>query len=174
MDLTNVILDMQDRIIKLEKEVAALKKQVGQQAERDDKILAVEANSVLQGGITERVPTIKSRDKTRYMFRNNVYLKSHLVFAIVRAYVNEGRALTRGDLRRAFPKTLQGSLGVVEDLEEAKKRNDYKLRFFAEGDKVLHLSDGDMVVCSQWGIMNIPKFVEQARRYGYEIEEIKQ
>lgn len=173
MDITNVILDMQDRIIKLEKEVAALKKQV-QQAEGGDKISAGETDSVARGGIAEVVQTIKSRDKTRYMFRDNVYLKSHLVFAVVRAYVNEGRALTRGEMRRAFPKSLQGSLGVVEDLEEAKKRNDYNLRFFAGEDKVLHLSDGDMVVCSQWGIMNIPKFVEQARRYGYEIEEIKQ
>ena len=45
--------------------------------------------------------------------------------------------------------------------------------FFAEEDEILHLSDGDAVVCSQWGIMNIPKFLEQARRFGYEIEEIE-
>lgn len=171
MEFTNLILEMQERLIKLEKEVAALKNQAVQQAKSIEEMsAAISANRVAQGDIGQ---TPKTRNKTRYMFRGNVYLKNHLVFAVVRAYVNEGRALSRDDLRLAFPKSLQGSLGVVENLEVAKQRSDYRTRFFAEEDEILHLSDGDAVVCSQWGIMNIPKFLEQARRFGYEIEEIE-
>ena len=74
---------------------------------------------------------------------------------------------------RVFPKQLQGSIGVVADIETAKQRKDYDLRFFTDDDEIVHLSNGEMVVCSQWGILNIPNFVEHARTLGYEINEIK-
>ena len=77
MEFTNLILEMQERLIKLEKEVAALKNQAGQQAKSIEEMsAAISANRVAQGDIGQ---TAKTRNKTRYMFRGNVYLKNHLV-----------------------------------------------------------------------------------------------
>ena len=47
-----------------------------------------------------------------------------------------------------------------------------KLDFFAKEDEILRLVDGNMFVCSQWGILNIPNFIKRAEQLGYEIQQI--
>lgn len=175
MDLTNIVLEMQERIIKLEKEVAWLNEQISSKSLGIDHfILKREESSDKSEGNKDTVNKVRMRDKTRYLYDDSVYLKNHLVFAIVRDYVNRNSPLTREELMQAFPKRLQGSIGVVVNIEKAKIRGDYNLRFFTDETEILHLCDGEMVVCSQWGIVNIPYFIEQARLLGYKITEIKQ
>ena len=164
MDLTNVILEMQSRIIQLEQEVAQLKQQMA---------TVSLLNSVAENDSKESANTVRTRDKTRYIFREEAYLKNRLVLAVVQAFVAENYPISKEELLRVFPKQLQGSIGVVADIETAKQRKDYDLRFFTDDDEIVHLSNGEMVVCSQWGILNIPNFVEHARTLGYEIKEIK-
>ena len=164
MDLTNVILEMQSRIIQLEQEVAQLKQQMA---------TVSLLNSVAENDSEESANTVRTRDKTRYIFREVAYLKNRLVLAVVQAFVAENYPISKEELLRVFPKQLQGSIGVVADIETAKQRKDYDLRFFTDDDEIVHLSNGEMVVCSQWGILNIPNFVEHARTLGYEIKEIK-
>ena len=164
MDLTNVILEMQSRIIQLEQEVAQLKQQMA---------TVSLLNSVAENDSKESANTVRTRDKTRYIFREVAYLKNRLVLAVVQAFVAENYPISKEELFRVFPKQLQGSIGVVADIETAKQRKDYDLRFFTDDDEIVHLSNGEMVVCSQWGILNIPNFVEHARTLGYEIKEIK-
>lgn len=166
MDLTNVILEMQSRIIQLEQEVAQLKKQM------TSVVVSLPKSAVVENR-EESVNTVRTRDKTRYMFRGVAYLKNHLVLAVVQAFVAEKYPISKEELLRIFPKQLQGSIGVVVDVEAAKQRKDYDLRFFTDDDEIVHLSNGEMAVCSQWGILNIPNFVEHARTLGYEIKEIK-
>ena len=103
-----------------------------------------------------------------------MYSKKGLVYAVVRRYVTEHPEITRAELKRVFDRSLQGSLGVVENVEIAKQRGDaeYHVRFFANEDETLHLVDGDMVVCTQWGILNIPRFLIVAERLGYQINAI--
>lgn len=67
---------------------------------------------------------------------------------------------------------MQGSIGVVEYENIAKQRKDYQVRFFDKEDEVLKLKDGNMLVCSQWGIMNISNFIKRAEQLGYTIEQI--
>ena len=176
MDLTNIVLEMQERIIRLEKEVARLKKQISSESlDMDEFVLKRdEISDEAAGNNTDTVNKVRIRDKTRYLYNDAVYLKNHLVLAIVRDYVNRNSPLTREELMQAFPKRLQGSIGVVVNIEKAKIRGDYNLRFFTDETEILHLCDGEMVVCSQWGIVNIPYFIEQARLLGYKITEIKQ
>ncbi len=164
MDLTNVILEMQSRIIQLEQEVAQLKKQMASVSL---------PNSVAENDSKESANAVRTRDKTRYIFREVAYLKNRLVLEVVQAFVAENYPISKEELLRVFPKQLQGSIGVVADIETAKQRKDYDLRFFTDDDEIVHLSNGEMVVCSQWGILNIPNFVEHARTLGYEIKEIK-
>lgn len=116
---------------------------------------------------------VKTRDKTRYLYKERLCLKNRLVYEVVSDYVKSNPQTTREKLKRVFPKNLQGSLGVVENAEVAENRGDYKVRFFADNGEELQLADGKMYVCSQWGIVNIPRFLKRAAALGFKIEEVK-
>ena len=164
------------RIAMLEKQVLELQTEVGELKSR---------LSVLEAGPTDRhtaarqtlvnspPPAAGKRDTTKYMWEGNVYLKNRLVLAIVRDYAKRHPGITRRQLKTIFDKTLQGSIGVVEDEDTAKLRNDCDKRFFAKPDEALTLADGNMYVCTQWGILNIPRFLARARELGYDIKEIR-
>ena len=163
MEYNELILDMLNRIVKLEKEVESLKK------EKESYVKKSRSPSV-QDIIIEERP--QQRDKTRYMFNGNVYLKNKLVLAIVKDYITKNKEISCKELKEVFDKSLQGSIGVVEYENIAKQRKDYQVRFFEKEDEILRLIDGNMVVCSQWGILNLPSFIKRAEQLGYTIEEI--
>ena len=175
MDLTNIVLEMQDRIIRLEKEVSQLKMLIQKNGNEQSEAMSLIKNFEEEKNCNSNniQNNVKTRDKTRYRFNGTVYLKNRLVLAVVQEYVQEHKLVTKEELSQIFPKQLQGSIGVVVNIEVAKMRSDYKIRFFAEENEILHLADGDMVVCSQWGILNIPNFVERASHLGYNIIENK-
>lgn len=158
MEYKELILDMLNRIVKLEKEVELLKKEKTP-SEVISKETFIEERSV-------------QRDKTRYMFNGNVYLKNKLVLAVVKDYVSKNQTITCNELKTVFDKSLQGSIGVVEYENIAMLRKDYQVRFFAKEDEILQLLDGNMLVCSQWGILNISNFIKRAEQLGYKIEQI--
>ena len=158
MEYNELILDMLNRIVKLEKEVELLKKE-----KTPSEVIPKET-------FIEERPA--QRDKTRYMFNGNVYLKNKLVLAVVKDYVLKNQAITCSELKVVFDKSLQGSIGVVEYEHIAKQRKDYQVRFFAKDDEVLQLIDGDMFVCSQWGVLNISNFIKRAEQLGYKFEQI--
>lgn len=163
MEYKELILDMLNRIVKLEKEVGLLK----QEKEACDK--SIHSTGEREMFFDERP---QQRDKSRYMFNGNVYLKNKLVLAVVKDYVLKNQTITCNDLKTIFDKSLQGSIGVVEYEGVAKQRKDYQVRFFAKQDEVLQLIDGCMLVCSQWGILNISNFIKRAEQLGYKIEQI--
>ena len=163
MEYQELILDMLNRIIKLEKEVENLKKENVSNAKES-------VSSIVQETIIEDRP--QQRDKTRYMFNGNVYLKNKLVLAVVKDYVSKNQTITCNQLKTVFDKSLQGSIGVLEYESIAKQRKDYQVRFFEKEDEILRLVDGNMLVCSQWGILNISNFIKRAEQLGYEIEQI--
>ena len=68
---------------------------------------------------------------------------------------------------------MQGSLNVVEILQNAENISDGAKRYFMKPADILNLSDNlQAVVCTQWGIFNIVRFVKLAKTLGYEILEI--
>ena len=158
MDYNELILDMLNRIVKLEKEVELLKK------EKTPKEMISKETFI------EERP--QQRDKTRYMFNGNVYLKNKLVLAVIKDYVSKNQSITCNELKNVFDKSLQGSIGVVEYESIAKQRKDYQVRFFEKKDEILRLVDGNMLVCSQWGILNISNFIKRAEQLGYEFQQI--
>ena len=167
---------MFDKVESLEKQVLGLQTEVSELKSR----LSEFENGRTEQHATEppdimsmASPVTGKRDTTKYMWEGNVYLKNRLVLAIVRDYAKRHPDITRRQLKTIFDKTLQGSLGVVEDEEPAKLRSDYDKRFFAKPDEALTLADGNMYVCTQWGILNIPKFLARARELGYDIKEIR-
>lgn len=111
------------------------------------------------------------RDKTRYMFENKIYPKNRLVLAIVKKYV-ENNNPTFGELQRVFDKSLQGSLNVVDTIENIEKIKDASKRYFLN-DLITLKDKTQIAVCTQWGIFNIPKFVMQAKSLGFDIVTIQ-
>lgn len=159
MEYNELILDMLNRIVKLEKEVEELKNKRPKEEE-----------PLFDKSYFPEKP--QQRDKTRYMFDGNVYLKNRLVLAVVKKYVSDNPTISCLGLKAVFDKSLQGSIGVVEFESVAKHRSDYQIRFFSREDEVIKCKDGNMLVCSQWGILNIPNFVKRAEQLNYKIEQI--
>ena len=161
MEYNELILDMLNRIVKLEKEVEMLKESGAKSAP----LALKDLDNVAEGRTTQR-------DKTRYFFNGNVYLKNRLVLAVVKDYVLKNETICCDQLKDVFDKSLQGSIGVVEYEWLAKQRKDYQTRFFSAETDIVRLCDGNMLVCSQWGIVNIPYFIKKAESLGYKIEQI--
>ena len=172
MDYSNIILEMLDRIKTLEKEVADLKNKQNTMASLNvsGSVIANEDAP----SIDSYVPSGNRRDTTRYLFDGYVYSKNRLVLAVVKSYVAQHKSIDRQQLKLIFGKQLQGSIGVVENVEIAPiGRLDYNVRFFTRPEEIIHLSDGDMYVCTQWGIGNIDNFIKHAKELGFKIEAIK-
>ena len=112
-----------------------------------------------------------NRDKTKYMFQGKVYAKNRLVLAIIKSYVQQYNP-TYKQLCEVFDKSLQGSLGVFDLYSNATTISDAGKRFFLKEEDIILLTDAKVVVCTQWGIFNIVKFIKQANLLGFNIETI--
>ena len=119
------------------------------------------------------VSNVSGMDYSKYIFEGNVYGKSRLVLAVVKAYVRDNPTIVYSNLKTIFFDQLQGSTGVIATPVEAKnRRKDPEKRFFSR--ETIYLKDGTKVwVCTQWGIANIYKFIDRVKKLGYAIEEIK-
>jgi hypothetical protein len=126
---------------------------------------------VLNKPININMATTGNRDKSKYMFEGKVYAKNRLVLAVIKNYV-KNNDITYMELSEIFDKSLQGSLGVVELYDNAIQVVDATKRYFLKDEDIIHLSDAKVVVCTQWGIFNIVKFIKRAQALGYNIETI--
>lgn len=112
----------------------------------------------------------EGRDKTRYMFENKILPKNRFVLAVIEKFVKDNNP-TFEELSQVFDKSLQGSLNVVETIENAEKIKDCKKRYFMLSP--ISLKDGNTaVVCTQWGIFNIVKFEKVATKLGYHFDKV--
>ena len=125
--------------------------------------------------------TSQGKDFSKYLFEGKTYGKSRLVLAVVQKYVEDHHPTTFEEIEKAFPSSLQGSLGVVKRIEDVSDK--YKgegkgnvKRYFIKEDETIRLSSGEQViVCTQWGASNTKEFVKNAvNKLGYEIRKIEQ
>ena len=157
MEYEKVILELMSRIVTLEVKVADLESLGTQFREESNNYDNATTNS-------------NQRDTTKYLFQGRYYGKRALVLAIIQSYLKKDPSINLTDLELAFDKSLQGSLGVVRGLEEVKRNvSDYQRRFFTKPSEVLNLKDGKAVICTQWGIGNIGKFLQRASELGFVI-----
>ena len=119
--------------------------------------------------------TAPGKDFSKYVFEGNTYGKSRLVLAVVKKYVEDHHPATFDELEKAFPGSIQGSLGVVRRIDDVSDK--YKgiggvKRYFV--DDVIGLASGEhVIVCTQFGAPNTEKFVEHAvNELGYSIEKV--
>ena len=119
-------------------------------------------------------PHKKSRDKTKYSFNGENYGKGRLVLEVVREFVSDHADITHEELQLAFPKQLQGSIGVINETSFVKnkyKDKDHK-RHFLNVDEAIQLSDCSVAVCTEWGAGNINNFIKQTEEHGYKISPV--
>ena len=95
---------------------------------------------------------------------------------MVQKYVEDHHPTTFEEIEKAFPSTLQGSLGVIkriEDVSDKYKGNGGVKRYFIKEDEIIHLNSGEQViVCTQWGINNTECLINHVIKYGYNIKQI--
>ena len=114
------------------------------------------------------------KDFTRYSFNGESYGKGKLVLAVVKEYVNTHENLTFKQLSKTFPKSLQGSIGVVNKLEDVNKKYAEKSsnRHYTREEQILKLADSSVVVCTEWGAgLNFENFLVLAEKMGISILE---
>lgn len=170
MNYDRIILELMDRVSTLEDEVKSLKEQLS--AGADNAEVAIEQDE--QGIILGQSKDSAGRDTTKFILDGKKYGKNRLVLAIIKKYVAMNPDISAEKLLQTFDKSLQGSLGVVRTLEDAKENcSDYKKRFFTAPDEIIHTSSKDCVVCNQWGIDNIGSMVIRAEQLGIQIQVIK-
>ena len=119
--------------------------------------------------------TAPGKDFSKYVFEGNTYGKSRLVLAVVKKYVEDHHPATFDELEKAFPSSIQGSLGVVRRIEDVSDK--YKgiggvKRYFV-GDVICLASGEEVIVCTQFGATNTNDFVNHAvNELGYSIEKV--
>jgi hypothetical protein len=115
------------------------------------------------------------RDTTQYQFDGEIRGKARTVLAVVTRHVREHPQITFGELRAAFPDSLQASSqthfsavrAVVARLELLSEP-EHK-RFFMKPEEMLTLPDGVVVVVREWNLFNIRTFLARAEELGYQI-----
>lgn len=82
--------------------------------------------------------------------------------------------VSKTELFDVFEKSLQGSLGVVRDLNEARLNcKDYNIRYFIKPEEQIKISSHTIVVCNQWGVSNIGNITARAKQLGIDISIIE-
>jgi hypothetical protein len=113
-----------------------------------------------------------SKDYSTFRFNNNEYNKTRLPLAVLKHYVSENTSITFAELENKFPKSLQGTnWGVFSTIETAEKvynETGYR-RFHMKPEDLIELTDSTIAVCSNWGVGNIPNFINQAKKLGLQI-----
>lgn len=143
MNYERIILELMNRVSLLEEELQNLK-------------IRTSNNLYVNEGT--------GRDTTKYILDGKRYGKSRLVLSIIRKYMIKNPNISAEKLATVFDKSLQGSLGVIRTISDAKNSySDYERRFFCKNEEIIKTTTSDCVVCSQWGIDNINNIIVIAK-----------
>lgn len=159
MNYDRIILELLQRVSVLEEELKAIKEMVTAKPisvtdEKDEIIYA-------------------RKDTTKYIMDGKRYGKSRLALAIVKKYVLQHPGITAKQLMSVFDKSIQGSLGVVRTIADAKETYaDSDRRFFMKADEIIHTATDDCVVCTQWGIFNIDYLIARAEELNIRVVKV--
>jgi len=96
-----------------------------------------------------------------------------LVLAVIQQWVSQYKPKQLSELVQAFPQEIRSG-GLFVPVEEAKeiygKQGIYR-HFLGDGEILGFPDSTQYSVSNQWGKANIGKFITQAKKIGYEIEE---
>ena len=106
------------------------------------------------------------RDFTKYRFKGDEYNKRRLVLAVIKDWVKCNSPQNFNELTQVFPQDIRSG-GIFAPLNEAGSRH-----FTDEEDHVKFDDGSSYVISKQWGGDQHRRFVEIARKLGYEIEAV--
>jgi hypothetical protein len=112
-----------------------------------------------------------------YSFNGRTPLdKRNSVLAVVKQFVANRPNATYKEIHRSFPDLLQGSYGVIKNIEEINDRRNIgqsvDKRYFLDPHDILTSADGvQFAVCNQWGIQ-FPQFQKHIRNFGWTLTEV--
>jgi hypothetical protein len=114
-----------------------------------------------------------SKDYSTFRFNNSEYNKTRLPLAVLKQYVSQNPTITFAKLESLFPRSLQnpswGVFSTIGKAEEIQLETGYR-RFHMKAEDLIELADSTIAVCSNWGVGNIPKFIEKAKEVGLQID----
>ena len=114
------------------------------------------------------------KNTQKYIFNELELGKSQLVLEVIKSYIASHPQITFNQLVAKFPPNIQGKLGIFDTIDAANEiytRTGHK-RHYIKPEEQLKIADCTIAVSNQWGIGNINKFIDNARKLGYEIKLI--
>ena len=104
--------------------------------------------------------------------------KARFALEAVRLYVNKHPNASYSEIVEVFPKSLQGSYGVVRRMSEiedyVEAGSNVMGRYSSTPQEILVSSDGvRFVVCNQWDYHNLPNLIEVLKNLKWKVKEIK-
>jgi hypothetical protein len=118
--------------------------------------------SKVQNVVTE-TNKISKRDTAKISFKGVSYPKSHLVHAIFKDFLKNNPQTDFEQLTEKFP-PIQGNRPLFVKLEEALEiKAKGQARHFVKEGQELQLKDGPIAVSNQWGVGNLPRFLDHCR-----------
>ena len=152
MNYDRVILELLNRVSVLEEEITKLKSRFPAPA---------------PAPVTPVPPVSTGKDTTKYTLNDNTYSKNRLALAIVKEYYSKNPGVTIDQLLKDFDKSIQGSLGVVRELDDVRvSYKDPGKRFWCEPSDRFSFDGKEYVVCSQWNVENTKKLIDRAESLG--------
>ena len=119
------------------------------------------------------VPTQAKKDITRYKFDGKILNKRQLVLDCIKKYINDHSEVDYKTIQEVFPDYIQGSLGVIRSVEEAELYKDAPSHYFFDDESIITLDGAHYVVCKDWTVQNIKRFIDAMTDLGYGIDIIK-
>jgi hypothetical protein len=114
-----------------------------------------------------------SKDYTRYIFQGDGYNKRKLVLAVIQHWIAKNKPNNLTALLIAFPQEIRsGEMFVpVHDAQLIYSRQGIYRHFLGENEIIDFPDSTQYAISNQWGKGNIEKFINQAKKVGFEIEE---
>ena len=119
--------------------------------------------------------TTREYDYTKYLFNGSTLGKGRFALEVVTEYTKRN-PITFEKLKQVSPDQMQGSTGVINTLEfiEEKYEGRTKKRHFVKDDEILISADNiEFAVSTEWGVGNINRVLEFAKKEGFQVEEVK-
>ena len=120
--------------------------------------------------IVQEEPVQAKKDITRYKIDGRMLNKRQLVLECIQKYVREHPEITFHEMQEIFPDYIQGSLGVLRSVEEAERYKDATGHYFFEDANIVTLKGMQYVICKDWTVKNINRFINVMRSLGQEID----
>ncbi len=113
--------------------------------------------------IVKETNSLSKRDTAKILYNGVSYPKSRLVHAIFKDFIQNNPGMDFGQLANNFP-PVQGKRPLFVKLDEALEiKAKGQARHFVKDGEELQLIDCQIAVSNQWGVGNLPKFLDHCR-----------